>query len=157
MNILHAMSEAEIAACFPVIKVLRPHLVDAEFIPRVLRQQSQGYRLCYLRDAGIVVAAAGYRLLEFLAWGRVLYVDDLATLQEKQGSGYGGALVDWLIKQAREQSCDELHLDSGYQRHTAHRLYLGRGLKLSSHHFSMKLKPESGNVSQHDDARIGEQ
>jgi GNAT superfamily N-acetyltransferase len=144
MNILHAVSKIEIAACFPVIKVLRPHLVETEFVPRVLRQQSQGYRLCCLRDSGIVVAAAGYRLLEFLAWGTVLYVDDLVTIPEKRGSGYGGALVDWLISQAREQGCDELHLDSGYQRHTAHRLYLSKGLKLSSHHFSIKL--EAGDV-----------
>ena len=145
MNILHATSEAEIAACFSVFKVLRPHLIEAEFIVRVLRQQSQGYRLCYIRDSQLVVASAGYRLLEFLAWGKILYVDDLITLPEKRGSGYGGALMDWLISHARDQGCDELHLDSGYQRHAAHRLYLNKGLQLACHHFSMKLKPESEN------------
>jgi len=95
--------------------------------------------MSYLRDSEAVVAAAGYRILEFLAWGRVLYIDDLITLPEKRGAGYAGALMDWMIDHAREQRCDEIHLDSGYQRHDAHRLYLNKGLQLGCHHFSMKL------------------
>ncbi len=139
MNILQATSDTEIGALFPVFKALRPHLIESEFVSRVRRQQSQGYRLSYLRDSKVVVAAAGYRILEFLAWGRVLYIDDLITLPEKRGAGYAGALMDWMISHAREQRCDELHLDSGYQRHDAHRLYLNKGLRLGCHHFSMKL------------------
>jgi hypothetical protein len=69
----------------------------------VLRQKSQGYGLCYLRDSQTVVAAAGYRLLEFLAWGKVLYVDDLITLPEKRDSGYAGA-VDGLADLARTRA-----------------------------------------------------
>jgi len=139
MNILHATSDAEIAALFPVFKVLRPHLIESDFVALVRRQEARGYRLSYLRDSEVVVAAAGYRMLDFLAWGRVLYVDDLITLPEKRGAGYGGALMDWMIAHAREQGCDELHLDSGYQRHDAHRLYLNKGLQIGCHHFSMKL------------------
>lgn len=146
MNILHASSETDIAACFPVFKVLRPHLVEAEFVPRVLRQQGQGYHLCYIRDAGAVVAAAGYRRLEFLAWGKVLYVDDLITLPAKRGSGFAGALMDWLIARARTFECDQLHLDSGYQRSDAHRLYLKKGMHLDCHHFAMHLGPEPKNA-----------
>ena len=139
MNILQATTDTEIGALFPVFKTLRPHLIEAEFASRIRRQQSQGYRLSYLRDSETVVAAAGYRVLEFLAWGRVLYVDDLITLPEKRGAGYAGALMDWMIARAREQGCDEIHLDSGYQRHDAHRLYLNKGLQFGCHHFSMKL------------------
>ena len=140
MNILKATSDTEIGALFQVFKVLRPHLIEAEFVSRIRRQRSQGYRLIYLRDPEAVAAAAGYRILEFLAWGKVLYIDDLITLSEKRGAGFAGALMDWLIAHAREQKCDELHLDSGYQRHDAHRLYLNKGMQLGCHHFSMKLK-----------------
>jgi GNAT superfamily N-acetyltransferase len=144
MNILQAETEAEIAECFAVFKVLRPHLSEAEFVSRVRRQQSQGYRMIYLRDSEEITAAGGYRFLEFLAWGKVLYIDDLITLPEKRGKGYAGALMDWMISRAREQECDELHLDSGYQRHDAHRLYLNKGLQLGCHHFSMKLTSDAG-------------
>jgi GNAT superfamily N-acetyltransferase len=144
MEILPATSEVEIAACYPAFKVLRPHLAEEEFVSRVQRQQLEGYRLIYAAESKCVVAAAGYRFLEFLAWGRVLYVDDLITLSDKRGAGYGGALMNWLIAHGREKKCDELHLDSGYQRQDAHRLYLNKGLQLGCHHFSMKLGPIAG-------------
>jgi GNAT superfamily N-acetyltransferase len=53
--------------------------------------------------------------------------------------GFGGRLLDWLIAEARASGCGQFHLDSGVQRHDAHRLYLGRKLVISSHHFSMVL------------------
>lgn len=93
----------------------------------------------YLIDGAEVKSVAGFRTLESLAWGRVIYIDDLVTIPEEVGKGYGGALLDWVIEKAREEGYEELHLDSGYSRHGAHLLYLGRGLKLSSHHFSMRL------------------
>jgi GNAT superfamily N-acetyltransferase len=145
MNIHLATTDIEIEALFPAFKVLRPHLIEAEFVSGVRRQQSQGYCLIYVQDSGLVAAAAGYRILEFLAWGKVLYVDDLITLPAKRGAGHAGALMDWMISHGREQGCDELHLDSGYQRHDAHRLYLNRGLQLVCHHFSLKLKLDFTN------------
>ena len=129
-----------------MFKVLRPHLVEADFVARVRRQQAQGYRLCCIRESGRVVAAAGYRVLEFLAWGTVLYVDDLITAPNARGTGCAGALLDWLISRAREQGCDALHLDSGYQRNDAHRLYLKKGLHLDCHHFALVLKSERKNA-----------
>jgi GNAT superfamily N-acetyltransferase len=70
----------------------------------VQRQQSEGYRLIYAAESKRVVAAAGYRFLEFLAWGQVLYVDDLITLPDKRGAGHGGALMDWLIAHGRKKN-----------------------------------------------------
>jgi hypothetical protein len=52
------------------------------------------------------------------------------------GKGYAGALLDWIFAKAKELHCDQVHLDSGYQRHDAHRLYLKKGMKLACHHFS---------------------
>jgi GNAT superfamily N-acetyltransferase len=136
-----ARSDAEILACFAVIHELRPHLEESSFVARVRRQQAQGYTLVFIREGDAVVAAAGYRFAEFLAWGRVLYVDDLISAAEKRGRGYGGALMDWLAQRAQAEGCDELHLDSGYARHDAHRLYLNKGMRLASHHFARVLKP----------------
>ena len=48
--------------------------------------------------------------------------------------------IDWIVAHARERGCTEIDLDSGVQRFDAHRFYLGRGMKISSHHFSMGLK-----------------
>ncbi len=138
-NIFLAETDAEIQSCFPVISVLRPHLESASFIERIRRQQHNGYHLAGLREDDVVCSAAGFRLIECLAWGRILYVDDLVTQPDRQGSGYGGQLLDWLIVHARANGCEQVHLDSGYHRHGAHRFYLRRGFVLGSHHFTLVL------------------
>jgi GNAT superfamily N-acetyltransferase len=140
MQIQTAQTDAEILACFAVMHVLRPHLEEAAFVARVRRQQAQGYTLVFIREGDAVVAAAGYRFADFLAWGRVLYVDDLIAAPNQRGRGYGGALIDWLAQRALAEGCNGLHLDSGYQRHDAHRLYLNKGLRLDCHHFARVLR-----------------
>ncbi len=138
-EIFQPTSDAELADCFPAFHALRPHLGPDAFIEQVRRQAEQGYRIVALRAGDQVPSAAGYRFAEFLAWGKVLYVDDLTTHESARGQGHGGALLDWLIGQAREQGCHAVHLDSGYQRHAAHRLYLNKGFVLSSHHLALAL------------------
>lgn len=140
MDIHVALTEAEIETCFPAIHELRPHLSEMDFVAQVQRQmKNHGYVLAYIASQGQVVAATGYRVAEFLAWGRILYVDDFITRSIFRNHGYGGKLLDWLLEKAKELSCDQLHLDSGVNRHDAHRLYLNRKLQISSHHFSKEL------------------
>ena len=136
MEIRIAHSDEEIAACFPVIKELRPHLDQSSFVARVRFQEQTGYRLVFVETSGISVAAAGFRIGENLAWGRFLYVDDLVTLPSERSHGYGKALLDWLEKYAAREGCGQLHLDSGIQRKDAHRFYEREGLRISSYHFN---------------------
>ncbi len=138
-DIALAQSDVEIAACFDVMVQLRPHLRREEFIPRIQAQQAQGYQLAYRRMGSKVVAAAGFRLLVNLAWGRFLYVDDLVTDAAHRSQGHGDAMMNWLMAHARAAGCAELHLDSGVQRFGAHRFYLARRMDITSHHFAMKL------------------
>jgi GNAT superfamily N-acetyltransferase len=140
MDIQIASTEAEIKRCFPAMHELRPHLLEGDFVAQVQRQmKNHGYVLVSLTAENQVAAAAGYRVAEFLAWGKTFYVDDLVTLNSARKHGYGGKLLDWLMDKAREISCDQFHLDSGVQRHDAHRLYLGRKLRIAAHHFSREL------------------
>jgi GNAT superfamily N-acetyltransferase len=140
VDIRVASTEKDIKACFPAFRELRPHLSQKDFVSQVQRQmKDRDYVLVYIRVKDKVVAGAGYRVAEFLAWGKTFYVDDLVTLSTARKQGHGGALLDWLMKKAQQLSCDQFHLDSGVQRHDAHRLYLGRKLKISSHHFSKEL------------------
>ena len=103
------------------------------------RQEAQGFQILALRDEGRVKSAAGFRLAEFMAWGRVLYIDDLTTLPEARGQGFAGLLLDWLAEYARQQGCQAVHLDTGYTRHAAHRVYLSKGFELSSHHMAKPI------------------
>ncbi len=129
----------EIAKCYAAFKALRPHLDKERFIEQVLRQAECSYHVVAIKTGNSFPSAAGFRFSEHLAWGRILYIDDLTTLPEYRGKGYAAALMDWLLDHARTSGCQGLHLDSGYARHDAHRLYLKKGLHLSSHHLSIEL------------------
>ena len=131
-------SAVEVARCYPVMRELRPHLNADEFADQVSRQEQAGYRLAYLEE-GEVRSVAGFRILENLAWGKFFYVDDLVTRAADIGKGYGSALLDWLLNHAKEQGCEQFHLDSGVQRFDAHRFYLVKGMAITCHHFVLKL------------------
>lgn len=138
-EIFIANTDTEIEDCFPAFSALRPHLQQSDFLPQVRRQQKQSYEIVALRHAGLVKSVAGFRLGEFLAWGKIVYIDDLSTLPGERGHGYASALLDWLREHAVSLGCDSVQLDSGHARHDAHRLYLNKGFRISSHHFSMTL------------------
>ncbi len=138
-HIALAASDAEIDRCFPVILELRPHLVQTEFVQQVRRQQQHGYQLVYLESNGSIKAVAGFRLLECLASGKFLYVDDLVVRSSDRSHGYGEALFQWLIDYAKAHHCEQLSLDSGVQRFAAHRFYLRQRMEITSHHFALKL------------------
>lgn len=141
MDIESARTDEAIRACYPVFKQLRPHLGPEEFFSQAKRQMAaNGYSIICIAVDGKVVAAAGYRVAEFLAWGKALYVDDLITDEAERKHGYAGALMDWLMEEARKNGCKEFHLDSGVHRFDAHRLYLNKKMIISSHHFSLVLR-----------------
>lgn len=132
---------ADLRDAHPVMAQLRPHLDVDAFVGQVRRQQrDHGYRLVGVRRRGRIVALAGYRCGEFLAWGKILYVDDLVTDEATRSRGHGRALLHWLEREARRTGCAEIHLDSGVQRFGAHRFYLREGFDITSHHFAKKLR-----------------
>ncbi len=139
MNPKQAKNDAEIGDCHAVMAELRPHVPKESFVDLIRMMEGEGYRLAYIRDDGAVVAVAGYRIHTTLFMGKNLYVDDLVTAESARSKGYGRAMVDWLRDLARQENCRFLHLDSGTQRHRAHRFYLREGLDIASFHFSQKL------------------
>jgi GNAT superfamily N-acetyltransferase len=104
-------------------------------------QRSEGYRLVGAFEDDRCLAAAGFRELHNLAWGHVVYVDDLSTHPDGRRRGYGRALLEWCAEEAKRLGCDALHLDSGVEanRLDAHRLYLNTGMRIASFHFTKPL------------------
>jgi GNAT superfamily N-acetyltransferase len=134
-----ATSDQDIARCFPVMRQLREHLVEGEFVARVRLQENTGYRLALLEDRGDIRSVAGFRLLENLFSGRMMYVDDLVTDRSIRSKGFGREMLAWLIERARQDRCRSFELDSGVQRFDAHRFYLANRMIISSHHFRLTL------------------
>ena len=138
-QIQRAESKEDIRRCHAVMAQLRPHVDAGDFLPRVERQQRQGYQLAFLAEGGDVRSVAGFRILESLAWGKFLYVDDLITSEAERSKGFGEQLFAWLLGEARAAGCDQVHLDSSVQRFGAHRFYLAQGMDITSHHFAIKV------------------
>ncbi|WP_416150052.1 GNAT family N-acetyltransferase [Salipaludibacillus sp. HK11] len=133
-------SDSEIVSTFSTFKQLRPHLTEDKFLEKIRRlQDNYGFNLVAVIENSEVKASAGYRISESLAWGKFFYVDDLITNEKSRREGYAKMLWGWLISQAKENDCEQFHLDSGVQRHDAHRFYLKGGLDISCHHFQMSL------------------
>jgi GNAT superfamily N-acetyltransferase len=97
------------------------------------------YRLGAWIDDSRILAVAGHRRGECLAWGRYVYVYDLVSDQAARGKGAAWRLLDAIGEEARADGFQQLHLDSGVQRFAAHRFYLRTGFDISSHHFSKAL------------------
>jgi len=134
-----AQQKQDISRCYPVMAQLRPQYSLQEFVTRVEDQMRDGYHLAYLIDNNIVKSVAGFRIGRNLAWGKFLYVDDLVSDSQFRHTGVGTALFEWLVDYAHYNQCEQLHLDSGVQRHAAHRFYMRRGMDISAHHFALNL------------------
>jgi GNAT superfamily N-acetyltransferase len=125
------------------MRALRTHHADEDdFVRRVDEvQRPEGYRLVGAFEGARCLAVAGFRELHTLAWGHVVYVDDLSTHPDGRRRGHARALLDWCADEARRLGCDQLHLDSGVEanRLDAHRLYLNSGMRITSYHFAKPL------------------
>jgi GNAT superfamily N-acetyltransferase len=140
IEIRPARTEAEIAACYPVMCALRPHLTGvAELVERALRQFDQGYHLLAAWSGGSVVGAAGYRMQENLIRGRFCYVDDLIVAEARRRSGLGARLLDSVAEQARAVGCAWLTLDTSLDNLLGQRFYFRYGMLPSSLRFSKTL------------------
>ena len=139
------IAPGETALAARTLLELRPGLGSAEALVRQVdeRQRAAGYRLVGVFTDGDEEAAAvaGFRINEFLAWGKHLYVDDLVTAAAHRGQGHADRLFAWLEEEARQAGCTQFHLDSGLgeNRQDAHRFYFRHGLRIAAYHFQREL------------------
>ena len=143
-EIKYARTSAQIESCWEVVQVLRPNLMRENFVQQVQEMMNDGYEMIYIENNGLAVAFAGFRNMHMLYSGRIIYIDDLSTLPGHRGKGYAGSLLDYIHRLATESGKTSVHLDSGHQRNDAHRLYLNKGYKISSHHFVKDIVGQEG-------------
>jgi GNAT superfamily N-acetyltransferase len=141
---VHELGPGETAQAAAALRELRTHFADDAAVAAAAdAQRAQGYRVVAAFEPGEEVAAAvaGFRIVDNLAVGRHLYVDDLSTRAAVRGRGHADALLSWLLDEARRAGCAQLHLDSGVQpeREAAHRFYFNHGLRIASYHFARRV------------------
>ena len=122
-----------------VHRQLRPHL-PPDYAGKMAAVFANGGRMAIVVENDTAVSVAVWRLIENTADGRRVYVDDLVSDEQRRSQGSGKLLLDWLETQAVALGCDALTLDSGVQRHRAHRFYFREGMHVSSYCFRKALK-----------------
>jgi GNAT superfamily N-acetyltransferase len=122
---------------------LRPRWETRERIAGRIDEMRPAYRLVASFAGGDeqAAAAAGFRVMEMLAWGRIIYVDDLVTRAGQRGHGHAGAVMAHVEAEARRLDCESVQLDSGLQaeRADAHRFYFRHGMRINAFHFAREL------------------
>jgi len=140
MELIELRTEAELKEAFPVMRELRPHLDEAEFLTRLAAMMPAGYRLFALRDRGDIVAVAGIEIATDLVAGRHLWVHDLVTAERVRSRGYGARLLADVEQLARREHCALVALNSGVQRVDAHRFYETRmGYTRTAYSFAKRV------------------
>ncbi|MVU83964.1 GNAT family N-acetyltransferase [Nocardia sp. ET3-3] len=145
MTEIREITEGETKLGARALLELRPRWESVDAIVDVIdtRLRPQGYRLMGAFDGTTdeALSVLGYRETFMSAWGRHLYVDDLSTLPEARGRGYGDALIAWVKDEARRLGCESVQLDSGVNanRAAAHRLYMRNHFAITSHHFTYEV------------------
>ena len=142
MKIEFAITDEQLLKCRKTILELRPHITAEEYLEKAKLLLSEGAQMIYVDEGADAPAVSVFRINYYFYRGKNLYIDDLGTLTEQRGKGYAGALLDFIEDYSRRNNCENIHLDSGYQkeRWDAHRLYLNKGYNLVSHHFVLDLK-----------------
>jgi GNAT superfamily N-acetyltransferase len=130
----------ELRACFPLMRQLRPHLVDEDdFIRRVASMRAESYAMLAVWQDGQPIALTGYRYQQNLMFGHFLYVDDLVVNERNRSAGHGASLLQTLERMARDRGCSRLVLDTGLSYALAQRFYFRQGLLTGSIGFSKVL------------------
>ena len=139
MDIQQATTKEDFLKCWEVVHELRPQLDEERYLTLMLYMLDEGYKMIFIEESGKAVSFCGYRPMTMLYSGRSIYIDDLCTLPEARGKGHAGVLLNYVVKEAKKEEMQSVHLDSGHWRHDAHRLYLNQGFKIIAHHFVLDL------------------
>jgi GNAT superfamily N-acetyltransferase len=138
-NILEAVEDSELNKCWLLVQELRPHVSQHDFVKAVGEMRHEGYTPVFIQEDDEFVAYVGFREMQMLFSGKIIYIDDLVTAPQHRGKGYASQLLDYIIEIARSKKLKGVHLDSGYLKNEAHRLYLNKGFILRAHHFALEL------------------
>jgi GNAT superfamily N-acetyltransferase len=139
--IKQAVTDMDILKCREVMFALRPHLKVETFISDVRTTLNDNRMMIFIEEEGMAVAATVFEWGFNLYRGKYIYIDDLSTLPQARKKGYASQLLDWVLKYAKDNGYNQVHLDSGANpgRYDAHRLYLNKGFNITSFHFAVTI------------------
>lgn len=132
-------AQSDFVAAFMVVAQVSPDLPLDMFLDRAGRARRGGWRLFVALLDGEPAAAVGFRLLEDLAWGRSLLVEQLVVDTSLRGRGIGTALMGRMADLGRLTLCDHVRVSVGLHQPAAHRFLISIGMRQTSAGFAWVL------------------
>ena len=140
LRVVSAQTQSDVTRCFPVIRELRPHLSESDFVALYARMnRDEGYRLLALEEGGTIVAVMGYRYITDFIRGRHLYVDDLVATETRRSAGLGARLLDLAADLARAEGCRFMRLCTGIENDRGVSFYEKNGWTRRAYAFTRAL------------------
>lgn len=134
-------SALEMQQCLEIALVLRPHLSKSKWSDRITEMVAhEKYTLKGIFKKEQIIAFIGYRIMTTLHSGHIIYIDDLCTLESYRGRGFASQLLTHVRELASSQHMDAVVLDTGFDNHTAQKLYFNHGFALSAVHLHAYLR-----------------
>ncbi|MCP3029138.1 GNAT family N-acetyltransferase [Halobacillus sp. A5] len=123
-EIKELLTDEEIKIGFPVMKQLRTHLEQQDYVDLVREAMEKDmYHLFGLFEGEEIAALAGFKTMITLYYGRFVWVCDLVVRENLRSTGYGQELLTFIHQWAEEKGYHKVALSSGLQREEAHRFY----------------------------------
>lgn len=110
--IIKHVEQGELADAYRVVRQLRPHLSQGDFVERITAQRRSGYELFGAFVDGTVVGALGCRPVITLARGNYLHIDDLVVDESVRGTHVGKKLMDFAREYADSNNMESIFLDA---------------------------------------------
>jgi hypothetical protein len=137
MEVTLADNQSDFQSLAVVMQQLRTQFPVSYIKKQMIEQMEAGYQIAYIEDKGEILCVVGFVFGQKLAWGKHIYVDDLVTNEQVRSNSAGATMIKWLKTHAKNNGCQQLHLDAGVQRYMTHKFYLREGFIIASHHFSI--------------------
>ncbi|MEC3885397.1 GNAT family N-acetyltransferase [Halobacillus sp. HZG1] len=126
-EVIELKSTEEIKAAYPVMKELRSHVSEEQYIELVKEAMDvDRYHLFALYADEEIVAVTGFKEMTTLYYGRFVWVCDLVTSSNHRSQGYGEELLTFVENWAQEHGRESVAISTGVSRLRAHRFYEGK-------------------------------
>lgn len=130
----------DLERCFPVMKELRPHLNEQEYLEIYRHAHAMdGYEIVAMEQKGQIVALMGYRILYDFVRGRHLYIDDLVSTATLRSKGLGAELLKYAESISRDLGCKTMRLCAVLENEKGIRFYERNNWAKRAYAFSKKV------------------
>ncbi|HXB39206.1 MAG TPA: GNAT family N-acetyltransferase [Bacteroidia bacterium] len=134
LNTLEEMSDS-----LPLIKELTPNVNTEDYKQMLNEMIPHNYFQVGVYEAEKMVAVSGYWICTKIYCGKYLEIDNFVVDKEYRSKNIGKMLVDWMLDEAKKQSCKTVLLDAYVENFKAHKFYYREGFIARGFHYLKRL------------------